>query len=419
MIQRRQSRRLASIVAIVAIACLAIAGCSSSKGGGGGKVTLTWWDYFGYSPQSDGAMTDLIKKYEASHPDVTIKRTAVAYPDFFTKFNQAVATRKVPDIVSIDGGTIPSYAAEGAFADLSKYTSNWPTMKQFYPTVASSVQVDGKTYGVPFRSNALILWYNQDQFSKAGITAPPTTWDELAADAKKLTSGTQSGFCFTGNKTEATTFVYLSLLWQAGGDLDSLGDAASVNALNYLSSFVKDGTAPKSVVQWGWDDLAGQFSAGSCAMMVAGPWVLGDLAKTKVKWTVATVPSGPAGNDATPLGGEAWTVGANSKHVPQAWQLIDWLSQPANSAKDILQGTQSVPNRTDQAENPDANWSPIVPTVAKAVQVARTRVQYGSKYNDISTVVQGMVQSALTGQSSPQQAVDAARSQIAPLLPKS
>ena len=43
-----------------------------------------------------------------------------------------------------------------------------------------------KMYGMPDLSSARALFYNKDLFTKAGIAAPPKTWDEFEADAKKI-----------------------------------------------------------------------------------------------------------------------------------------------------------------------------------------------------------------------------------------
>ncbi len=420
-----RARRLKAVLPLaLAVTALALAGCGGDDGaddGGGAKsgdASLTWWDYFGYSPASDGAMKDLITRYQAANKGVKIKRSAIAYPDFFTKLNQGVASHTVPDIVAVDAGTIPSYAKQGAFADLSKYTDGWDVMDQFLPTVAETVKVDGKTYGVPFRSNALVLWYRPDVLEKAGVASPPTNWEELRAAAKGATSDKTAGLCFPGNKTEATTFIFLSFLWQAGGDLESMGDDASVQAFAMLDGLMKEKGVPKSVIQWAWDDVASQFASGGCSMMIAGPWVYGGVEKAKFDWKVAEVPSGPAGNNATPLGGEAWTVGANSKNVEAAWKLIQWLSKTENSAKQILEGTQSFPNRKDQMDLPEAEWSDIVPTVSKAIEHSRSRVKYGPKYTQISNAVAASVQGVLTGQKSPQDAAAETKAAIAPLLPQ-
>ena len=47
-------------------------------------------------------------------------------------------------------------------------------------------QVDGKQYGIPFDIGMVGFWYNKDLFAKAGITAPPATWDELLDRRRKL-----------------------------------------------------------------------------------------------------------------------------------------------------------------------------------------------------------------------------------------
>src|SRR5918912_2862094 len=104
----RAPRAALSAVSLLVI-CAVVAAC----GGGGGKsstsakndksaagTTITWWDYFGYSKEGNQAIDGMIAQYEKTHPGVKIKRTSYAYPDFFTKFNQTVATNHTPDIAA-------------------------------------------------------------------------------------------------------------------------------------------------------------------------------------------------------------------------------------------------------------------------------------------------------------------------------
>ena len=42
---------------------------------------------------------------------------------------------------------------------------------------------------MPFVTRPFVMAYNKEMFANAGITQPPKSWDELAADAKKLTTG--------------------------------------------------------------------------------------------------------------------------------------------------------------------------------------------------------------------------------------
>jgi multiple sugar transport system substrate-binding protein len=415
---RWNRRRLAVCVTLgaVAVAAAGVAG-TTSRAAPAANVTLTWWDYFGYSKSGNAAMNGLISAYEKSHPGVTIKRTSYAYPDLFTKLNQAIATNHTPDIIALDAGTLPSYSAQHAVVDLTKYTRNWPTMNQFFPGVRGEVTVNGHVYGVPFRANSTVLWYNKDLLAEAGISSPPATWDELRADAKKLTSGSHSGFCFPATKDETGMFAFYGFLWGAGSDIEKIGDAASVKALTFVNDLVNtDHSAPPSVLQWSWDDIGAQFVNGGCAMMINGPWEYAAVSAAKFKWGVALLPKGAAGRP-SPLGGEAWVIGKSSKNVPQVWNLIQWLSVNKNSFKPIMSGVQSFPVRKDQKGLAGANWSSIVPIVSQQVTFARSRARYGTKYNQISSALQQMEQDVLTQAKSPADAAAAARKVVLPLLP--
>ncbi|MBO3747802.1 ABC transporter substrate-binding protein [Streptosporangiaceae bacterium NEAU-GS5] len=406
-------------LAILATACGSSGGTTSSSsapsGAAGDKVTITWWDYFGYSPQSDQAVNSLIQKYEQSHPNVDIQRTAIGFADFRTKLLQAAATGKFPDIAAVDNSDIPVFASQGALADLTSKMSAWPRKDDYLDFVVQSVQYDKKFYGVPFRSNTTALWYNKDLFKKAGIAGPPQTWQDLRTDAKALTSGKQSGFCFAAAPTEEGTFTFLPMIWQAGGDVPTIGDGASVKALQFVNDLVNvDKSAPKSVLQWGQSDVGDQFGSGLCAMMVNGPWVLGSVEKGKFAWDVAPWPAGDAGT-ASPLGGEAWAVGKNA-NVDAVWQLADWLADPANSRTEISEGLSSIPNRKDTLDDPAWVWHPMVKAFAQQMPSAHPRGVYGPKYAQISEAVWTMEQEVLSGAKDPQTAADDAKAKIQPLL---
>src|SRR2546421_8938312 len=225
-----RSRRACAAVLAAGVLVLGLAACGSSDSSSqtkNGVTTLTWWDYFGYSPQSDNAVKTLIDKYQAGHPKVKIQRTSVGFADFHTKLVQAAATGHFPDIAAIDNADVPVFASQGALSDMSKYLEAWPQKDQYLPAVLQSTKYNGKDYGIPFRSNTTALWYNQDAFTEAGITSAPATWDELRADAEKLTTPKHSGICFSAAATDEGTFTFLPMLWQAGGEAKSIGDSAN------------------------------------------------------------------------------------------------------------------------------------------------------------------------------------------------
>ena len=405
------------LAATFAVALLAATACGeSTSNGSAGKVTLTWWDYFGYSPTADQAVTKLLDRFQSTHQNVEIRRTAIGFADFRTKLIQAAATGKYPDVAAIDNADVPVFQAQGALADLTAKMQAWQGKDAFLDAVVQSVKVGDKSFGVPFRSNTTALWYNKDAFAKAGIGAPPATWQELREDARKLTDGKQSGFCFAAAPTEEGTFTLLPMIWQAGGDVPSIGDQASVYALNLVNTLVnEDKSAPRSVLQWGQSDVGDQFGSGLCAMMANGPWVLASVKKGGFAFDVAPWPAGAKGT-ASPLGGEVLSIGKNTKNLDAAWELATWLADPANSREEVGAGLGSIPNRKDTVDDQAWVWHPMVTAFAKQMRTARPRGVYGAKYAQISQAISAMEQQVLAQGRSAADAANEASGKIKPLL---
>jgi multiple sugar transport system substrate-binding protein len=396
----------------------ALAGCDGRSGAGRapGKVSLTWWDYFGYAPTADRAITALLDRYQAAYPDIEVKRTTIEFADFRAALDQAARAGNFPDVVALDHADVPEFTARDALADLTSRMRVWQEEITFLDAVQRSVQVGDKAYGIPFRSNTTALWYNKDLFAQAGLTTPPTTWDELRDHARKLTADSHAGFCFAAAPTEEGTFTLLPLIWQAGGDASTIGDQASIDALNLVDALVNvDGSAPKSVLQWGQHEVADQFAAGKCAMMINGPWAVYPVAKGGFGFDVAQWPAGRNGT-ASSLGGEVLAVGKQTKHIDAAWQLTTWLTDPANSLGEVYRGLCSIPNRTSTIDDPAWAWHPVVTTFAKQMRSARPRGVYGSRYPQISQTLSTMQYQVLAERRPPADAATEASEKIKPLL---
>ncbi|GLZ35977.1 ABC transporter substrate-binding protein [Lentzea sp. NBRC 105346] len=400
---------------VLVAAVFAIAACGNGASSSDG-TTLTWWDYFGYSPASDHAVNDLIKRYQDSHAGVTIKRTPIGFADFHAKIVQAAASGTFPDIAVIDTPDVPLLASQNAIGDLSARFTSWPDKDKYLAPVRDGMKYQDKFYGVPLRSNTTALLYNADHFAQAGITAPPKTWAELRSTAKALTTADHSGLCFAAAANEQLTFNFLPLVWQAGGDVATIGDQASLDALAFVKALVnEDKSVPKSVLQWGHSDVEKEFGAGHCAMMINGPWTIPSVAKAGFAWAAAPLPAGAKG-PASPLGGEAWVIGAKSKNADKAWDVLAWLADPKNSAKEIGGGLGSIPNREDTLKDPAWKWNTAVDAFAEQMPAARARSVYGPKYPQLSEAIWTMAQQVMTGEREPQQAADAAKAKIQPLL---
>jgi multiple sugar transport system substrate-binding protein len=405
---------------LAVVTLLVSAGCSSAglSAGASGRTTLTWWDYFGYSPAANHAVDTMITKYQQSHPNVTINRTSVDFADFRNRIIRASETGSFPDIAVVDSSDLPLLASRNVIADLTPRFERWDKRGQFLEPVLDSVDYQDALYGVPLRSNTTALFYNRDLLAQARIPNPPTNWNELRAAAAALTNPGHAGVCFAAAPNEQLTFNVLPFIWQAEGDVRSIGDKPSVDALSFVDTLVNlDQSAPRAMLQWSHDDVLREFLAGHCAMMINGPWVVPTLGKAGFGWSVAGLPAG-AKSTATPLGGEAWVIRRDSSNPDAAWDVLTWLAESKNGGTEIGGGLGGIANRNDTLNDPVWKWGPGVAVFTGEMLTTRPRSVYGPRYPEVSEAIWTMTQQVLTGQRKPQQAATEARAKIQPLLPR-
>jgi multiple sugar transport system substrate-binding protein len=117
--------------------------------------------------------------------------------------------------------------------------------------VAKIFTVDGKLLGVPYNNDFRVMLVNKKQFTDAGITAMPTTLDELVADAKQIKAKgiVQYPIGLPLSPTEGASTSWYLLTKAFGGDLFdkdfkplfTTPDSAGYKALAFELQLLKDG----------------------------------------------------------------------------------------------------------------------------------------------------------------------------------
>jgi multiple sugar transport system substrate-binding protein len=186
-----KKRTKAIRVAAVATALLfAISGCSISSnaasGSNGGTTTLTFWEY--YSGTQLTWLKGQVAKFEKANKNVKVNLVQVVGSQQDQKLLASVATGTTPDLfinnIVVDN---PTLVAGGVMKDLTPYWDKYADKAQ-YPQGAVW-KTDGKVYNLMSYTNLLGMFYNKDILDETGITAPPTTLDELQADLAKIKAG--------------------------------------------------------------------------------------------------------------------------------------------------------------------------------------------------------------------------------------
>ncbi|MEY9968506.1 multiple sugar transport system substrate-binding protein [Streptacidiphilus sp. MAP12-16] len=405
---RRSAARLGAGIATLA---LVATGCGGGGGAGAGsapgKVTsITALDY--YTDQTEHAQWGELLAACGGTVGVTVEQTSVPGASLIPNVLQQASSRTLPDLLMLDNPDLQQIAQTGALTPLDQYGID---SSGFAKGILSASTYDGKLYGLAPDVNTIALFYNKDMLAKAGV-AVPRTWAELKAGAARLTRPGRYGMAVDANATFEGTWQFLPFLWSNGGDEKQLATPQAAQALQLWVDLVKSGSMSKSVLNWTQSDVSDQFVAGRTAMMINGPWRISALNEAKnLHWGVAPIPVPQAGqNPVTPLGGEVWTVpqSASKARQEKAAQVLACLNDSANMLA-LAKQHFTVPSRSAVA----AQYAEQVPSMAafvQSVEAARARTgELGVKWPQAATGIYTAIQYALTGEQTPEEALQHAQ----------
>jgi sn-glycerol 3-phosphate transport system substrate-binding protein len=151
---------------------------------------LQWWHAM-TGPNND-VVVKLANDFNASQSDYKIVPTFKgSYADTLNAGIAAFRAGNAPHIMQVfEVGTATMMAAKGAIKpvyQLMKEQGEPFDPKSYLPAITGYYSTSkGEMLSFPFNSSSMVLWVNLDALKKSGIAAPPKTWPEVFADARKL-----------------------------------------------------------------------------------------------------------------------------------------------------------------------------------------------------------------------------------------
>jgi multiple sugar transport system substrate-binding protein len=293
----------------------------------------------------------------------------------------------------------------------------------------STVSWGGRRMGVVFTLSLLTLFYNMELLDKAGIKAPPKTWDELKGVAKQLTGGGKYGWVLNYGAPEGIGGVasyWMCFLQQAGGKMyddkgqPAFNNDAGVQSLQVMVDLMQF-TDPGSISYVGINDATNIFTAGNAAMMMNWPFMWkpsNDPASSKVVGKVGTaiLPAGPAGS-ASIDGTDAYTITKLSPNPEPARKLIEFYLDKEVQKRQVID-TGWLPIRLSVLNDPEVQK---VATNA-AVVLEQATHPYDSfvtpDYNAVTTAIGTEIQKALAGSQSAADAIKNASDHVTEIIKK-
>ncbi|HEU4702934.1 MAG TPA: extracellular solute-binding protein [Conexibacter sp.] len=162
---------------------------SGDTSGGGEPVTLTLWTEWSQEPYKPWS-EEILKRFEAEHPNITIEHRAIENEQFFTVLRTGMSSGKPPDLIQTEANdNLFQFVRSDQIEDVSDwYRADPANADRFLPGTVEAVTYDGKQYGVPLDvATGSQIYYNRRVLEENGIDpATLTTWDDMVDAFAKL-----------------------------------------------------------------------------------------------------------------------------------------------------------------------------------------------------------------------------------------
>jgi multiple sugar transport system substrate-binding protein len=298
-------------------------------------TTITFWTWV-------PGIASEVALFEKKYPKIKVDLVNAGQGNAeYTKLQTAVDAHKgAPDVVQLEYSELPSFEVSNSLLNLNPYGAQ-SLKSDFSPGPFAAVTNAGQVEAVPQDAGPMTFMYRKDILAQAGVKAP-TTWAEFATAAATVKSKTGSSLIdlAPGDGSEM-----LGLLQEAGANPFQYDGKKTVTidlqspqvkqVADYLTKLVQSGNV--AIDPDFTNDWYQGFAKGNYAGWLVGAWgpddLLGSVAGTSGKWTVAPLPEWTAGTAAGgDWGGSSDAVVKTSKNPIAAYEFAKFVNDDPTSA---------------------------------------------------------------------------------------
>ena len=327
-------------------------------------------------------VAELLPAFHARHPDIRVHVQQLPWTAAHEKLLTAYAGDSLPDLCQLGNTWLPELTALDALEPLDQRVDASAIARDDYfagilDTNVMPTPAGNRLFGVPWYVDTRVLFYRSDLLRAAGHPTPPQSWAEWLAAMRAIRQRDARSYGVLLPLNEPDPLFALAL--QQGAllsDDDTRGAFAQPpfrRALGFYAGIFAERLAPamtNAQIANVWDE----FARGLFAFYVSGPWNIGEFRRRLPRerqgdWATAPLP-GPDGPGVSTAGGSSLVIFKRSQKKAAAWQLIEFLSDPATMQR-FHALTGNLPPRRSAWRSPEL--AADVPSQAFASQLERVR----------------------------------------------
>ncbi len=287
-----------------------------------------------FSADGDQAavLTDLVERYNAMTPDVTIELNLVGYNVIREQLEGQLEAGTGPDIAKITnlGGLHEYYLDLTPYVDVDAWEANYGGVLPWY-----RAGNPGGIYGFHSELTVTGPYINVTMFDDAGVDIPEpgATWEDWAEATRAVmdATGSYAGMVMdrSGHRMAGPAMSYGAKYFDADGNL--IVDEGYRTFAQLMVDWHEEGLMPPDV----WPAVSGSkyatgnemFFNSDVPFYMSGSWNVANVQSNvgdKFEWQVVPVPCGPAGCGVMP-GGAGFAAFKHSEHPKEAAEFVAWL----------------------------------------------------------------------------------------------
>ncbi|HUF77800.1 MAG TPA: sugar ABC transporter substrate-binding protein [Thermoanaerobaculia bacterium] len=326
-------------------------GCGGGRGEG--ETVVRFW---GFGREGE-VVRELVPEFERRHPGIRVEVQQIPWTAAHEKLLTAFVGRSTPDAAQLGNTWVPELVALGALAPLNEpiAASTAIDPEDYFAGVWDTNVLDGTVWGLPWYVDTRLLFYRTDLV--AGGPWPPRSWAEWRdAMVRIRATGGPDRHAILLPIDEWPQPVILALqqgapLLSEDGRQADFQEPRFLRAMVFYTGLFADGLAAP-LDQSAVANLYQDFAEGGFAMMITGPWNLGEFerrlpAELQHLWATAPLPPPEAGMaypGASLAGGASLVVFRRARSPEAAWLWLEYLSEPEQQAR-FLELTGNLPAR--------------------------------------------------------------------------